>query len=131
VGRAVLPIDRGGGPEEYIRSLARRDLQFAALSPRHRLALWLALDEASEAEALEAEWRRGEELAAIVDGELTEVPGFAEFRLRALRDFYEKALLVKVRRGGPRPTVSAHRPGPLFYPHSSRAHVAPVHSGVR
>lgn len=86
VGRAVLPIDRGGGPEEYIRSLARRDLQFAALSPRHRLALWLALDEASEAEALEAEWRRGEELAAIVDGELTEVPGFAEFRLRALRD---------------------------------------------
>lgn len=86
VERAVTPLDRAGGPEEYIRSLARRDLPFAALSPRHRLALWLALDEAAEAEALEAEWRRAEELAAIADGELTSVPGFAEFRLRALRD---------------------------------------------
>ena len=38
----------------------------------------------AEAEALEAEWREAEELGAIMDGELTPVPGFEAFR-RELR----------------------------------------------
>ncbi len=44
----------------------------------------MALDEQSEAELLEAEWREAEELAAIVDGELSQVRGFEEFRRRIL-----------------------------------------------
>jgi hypothetical protein len=83
VRRAVLPVDRAGGPEGYIASLAVRDRTLGMLSPRQRLALWLSLDEWSEIDVLEAEWRRAEELAAIMDGELTDVPGFREFRRRA------------------------------------------------
>jgi hypothetical protein len=82
VGRAVLPVDRAGGPEPYIDTLAARDRTLGMLSPRQRLALWLSLDECSEIEVLEAQWRRAEELAAIIDGELTDVPGFVEFRRR-------------------------------------------------
>ena len=49
-----------------------------------RVALKIALDEEAEIEALEDEWRNAEEIAAIMDGELTEVPGFEEFRQRVL-----------------------------------------------
>lgn len=80
VGRAVLPVDRSGGPHAFIDRIARTDSTLGMLSPRQRLALWICLDECSEIEVLEAEWRRAEELAAIMDGELTEVPGFVEFR---------------------------------------------------
>ena len=34
----------------------------------------------AETEALEAEWKEAEELASMMDGELTEVPGFEAFR---------------------------------------------------
>jgi len=40
---------------------------------------------------------------------------------RPLRPSMRRHSVSRVRRGGPRPTLSAHRPGPLFYPHSSRA----------
>jgi hypothetical protein len=83
VTRAVLPVDRAGGPEGYIDNLAVRDRTLGMLSPRQRFALWISLDECSEIDVLEAEWRRAEELAAIMDGELTDVPGFQEFRRRA------------------------------------------------
>ena len=49
-----------------------------------RAGLLIALDELAEADALEAEWRNAEELAAISDGELTSVPGFQEFRQKVL-----------------------------------------------
>ena len=38
----------------------------------------------SEMEALESEWKGAEEMAAIMDGELTEIPGFDEFRQEIL-----------------------------------------------
>jgi hypothetical protein len=49
-----------------------------------RGALLIALDERAEAEALEAEWREAEEMAAIIDGELSQVPGFDAFRKEIL-----------------------------------------------
>jgi hypothetical protein len=49
-----------------------------------RVALRIALDERAETEALEAEWREAEEIAAIMDGELTLVEGFQAFRERVL-----------------------------------------------
>jgi hypothetical protein len=82
VQHAVLPVDRAGGPPEFIEKLARADTTLGMMSPRRRLALWICLDECAEIDVLEAEWRRAEELAAIIDGELTDVPGFHEFRLR-------------------------------------------------
>jgi hypothetical protein len=51
-----------------------------------RSVLLIALDERAEAEALEAEWREAEELAAIIDGELSRVPGFDAFRKEILED---------------------------------------------
>jgi hypothetical protein len=84
VTRAVFPVDRAGGAEAYIHRLARSDLTLGMLSPKQRLALWISLDETAEVESLESEWRHAEELASITDGELTEVPGFAEFRARIL-----------------------------------------------
>jgi hypothetical protein len=51
-----------------------------------RAGLLIALDEAAEIEALEAEWQMAEELAAISDGELSEVPGFDAFRREVLGD---------------------------------------------
>jgi hypothetical protein len=82
VMRAVLPVDRTGGPKDYIENLAGRDRTLGMLSPRQRLSLWISLDECSEIDVLEAEWRRAEELAAIMDDELTDVPGFREFLRR-------------------------------------------------
>jgi hypothetical protein len=71
VSRAVAPVDRTGGAASYIDVLARRDDTLGMLSRRQRLALWISLEECSEIDALQAEWRRAEELAAIMDGELT------------------------------------------------------------
>ena len=84
VADAAGALDRADGPEGLLVGLARSDLAVGELGPRQRLALGMALDEQSEAELLEAEWRDAEELAAIVDSELTEVPGFEEFRRRIL-----------------------------------------------
>jgi hypothetical protein len=82
VRTAVRPVERTGGPAPFIRQLARRSLDIGSMAPRDRLALWICLDEQAEAEALEAEWRRAEELSSIFDRDLTNVPGFEEFRAR-------------------------------------------------
>jgi hypothetical protein len=82
VGSAARRIDRAGGSAEFLERVARKSWPIGELSSGARQALWIALDELAEADALEAEWRRAEELASIADGELTEVPGFAEFRER-------------------------------------------------
>lgn len=77
-------LDRASGPEGLMLQLGRSHTALGDLGVEDRLALGLALDEQAEAELLEAEWREAEELAAIVDGELTEVEGFQEFRQRVL-----------------------------------------------
>ena len=84
VERAAVRLDRADGPGGLLVALAREDTTLGELDTPDRLALGFALDEQSEAELLEAEWREAEELAAIVDGELTDVAGFEAFRRRVL-----------------------------------------------
>ncbi|MEJ2185911.1 MAG: hypothetical protein P8Z36_08220 [Gemmatimonadota bacterium] len=80
-GRA---IDQAGGQDAFVQTLAQDRTTLGELPDPLRVALGVALDEQVEAEALELEWHAAEELAAIVDGELTHVPGFEEFRRRVL-----------------------------------------------
>ena len=82
VRRAVGPLERAGGPAPVIRRLCVRGTTLGELPRAGRLALWIALDELAEAEALEREWQTAETLARITDDELTDVPGFDEFRRR-------------------------------------------------
>lgn len=84
VESAAARLDRADGPDALLSLLSREDVTLGELDTPDRLALGFALDEQSEAELLEAEWREAEELAAIVDGELTWVDGFDEFRRRVL-----------------------------------------------
>lgn len=84
VERSAEIVDRADGPAGLLHRLSREELALGELSSDDRLALGFALDEAAEAELLEAEWREAEEIAAIVDRDLTEVPGFDEFRRRVL-----------------------------------------------
>ena len=86
VQRAVLPLDRMGGPQNLLKRLYVRRTMIGELPRPARLALWIALDELAEAEALEAEWSYAETLARIADNELTNVPGFDEFRARVLSE---------------------------------------------
>ena len=81
----MVPIERLGGPAAFVDGLCRRDAQLGSMAGRDRLALWISLDEQAEAEALEAEWKRAEELACILDDELTDLPGFDAFRARVLQ----------------------------------------------
>jgi hypothetical protein len=86
VDRAVRPLDRIGGPQELLTRLCAKDIAIGELRKPARLALWIALDELAETEALEDEWRMAESLAQIADNELTQVPGFDEFKLRVLSE---------------------------------------------
>ncbi len=83
---ACTRIAAYGSPAEFLRGAAAVGPQLIALQrPDYRpaaIALELALHEDSEqslleadAAALEEHWRRDEEIAAIMDGELTVVPG--------------------------------------------------------
>jgi hypothetical protein len=73
-----------GGPEGLLDLLTAPGATLADLDPEHRAGLLVSLDETAEAEALETEWREAEEMAAIMDGELSHVPGFEEFRREIL-----------------------------------------------
>jgi hypothetical protein len=81
---AGAALDRVGGTTTLLRGLARLGAPLGELGRTERVALGIALDARAEADALAAEWREAEELAAIADGELTEVPGFRAFRDRVL-----------------------------------------------
>ena len=63
-----------------VESLSRDRFTLGEMNPLIRVGLLVSLDELADTEALEAEWRRAEEVAAIMDGELSHVPGFEEFR---------------------------------------------------
>ena len=77
---AASAIDRADGPSGLTRRLARRDATLGELGPELRMAFQMALDEAAEAELLEAEWSEAEELAEIIDGELTPMPALDDLR---------------------------------------------------
>lgn len=82
--KAAATLDRADGPDGLLHGLAVGNVALGQAGPATRLALGIALDEQWEGELLEAEWRSAEEIAVLVDGELTEVPGFDEFRRRLL-----------------------------------------------
>jgi hypothetical protein len=82
-GRGLEQV--GGGPA-MLRGLGRLGAPLGDLGREERVALGIALDGEAEAEALEAEWQKAEEIIAIMDGELTEVSGFQTFRARVLEE---------------------------------------------
>jgi hypothetical protein len=102
VDPGVVPTDRAeaaadgleqlGGGAEFIDLLASDSAALGELDAHERLALAMALDEDAEIEALEREWRAAEEIAAIMDGELTSVPGFEAFRRSVLEETTEGGL---------------------------------------
>lgn len=85
VGEAAgAGLARVGGMERFLVGLGRVGAPLGELARDERVALAMALDAEAEAEALEAEWREAEEIAAIMDGELTSVTHFQAFRARIL-----------------------------------------------
>ncbi len=78
--RVAEDLDSMGGAHRFLRHLGSFQAQIGALDSRTRTGLIISLDEMAEMEALEAEWRRAEEMAAIMDGELSNVSGFERFR---------------------------------------------------
>jgi len=79
-------LDQAGGVSEFLSLLSHDDLSLGEMSLPARASLLIALDEGAEAEALEAEWRESEEMAAISDGELSPIPGFEAFRNEILEE---------------------------------------------
>ena len=77
---AAEELGAAGGPSRLVESLSRDRFTLGEMNPLIRVGLLVSLDELADTEALEAEWRRAEEVAAIMDGELSHVPGFEEFR---------------------------------------------------
>jgi hypothetical protein len=83
---AARELEALGGPDAFLRELSRTRATLGELGSLERIGLSVILDERAESEALESEWRKAEEIAEIMDGELTEVPGFEAFKRRVLGD---------------------------------------------
>ena len=82
VDPAALAIERAGGPEGLLLRAAARRQSLGEAGGAPRLSLQMALDEMTEAELLETEWREAEGLAGIMDGELTPSPPLDGLRRR-------------------------------------------------
>lgn len=81
VRAAVRLAQDPGGPATLVRILTRYGRPLGDLPPLGTLALEMVVNDAREtslsrmeAKELEFRWRREEELAALVDGELTPLP---------------------------------------------------------
>ncbi|MEX1256100.1 MAG: hypothetical protein WEG36_00625 [Gemmatimonadota bacterium] len=77
-------LDRAGGRSLLLRGLGELGTALGDLGRTERVALGIALDEDAEGEALEAEWREAEEVAAILDNASYDGPAFQAFRARVL-----------------------------------------------
>lgn len=77
---AAQRLDEAGGALEFLSRIARTGPALGEMGAEMRGGIVIALDERADSEALEAEWREAEELAAIVDGELTDVPGLEDLK---------------------------------------------------
>jgi hypothetical protein len=93
VQSAVALIDRAGTPSALAGTLARYGRTLGDLPAAGAVAMDIAANEAAErallaleASVLEQYWRQEEELAAIVDGELTPSGPLDRLRLLALRE---------------------------------------------
>jgi hypothetical protein len=82
--QAARELDGLGGATSFLNTLASGRLVLGDLDLPRRAGLIISLDEMAEVAALEAEWRLAEEMAAIMDSELTRVPGFENFRRRII-----------------------------------------------
>lgn len=87
VKQAIGAIDELGSPHSFIQHVAKQKIKLSKLG--QRIALEIAVNDQAERELLELElaelearWREEEELAAIVDGELTELPFLERLRTR-------------------------------------------------
>lgn len=81
---AAMAIERSAGPEGLVRRMATGRQSLGEAGASARLSLQMALDEMTEAELLETEWREAEELAGILDGELTPSPPLDPLRRRVV-----------------------------------------------
>lgn len=75
---AVADIDRAGTAAGFLDSFVRREISIRRLTDEASIALEIAVNDAherqlltAELDELEARWREEEEIAAIVDRELT------------------------------------------------------------
>jgi hypothetical protein len=82
--RVASELEILGGALSFLSEISSASANIGDLDLPSRTGLIMSLDELAEMEALEAEWRRAEEMAAIMDGELSEIPGFDAFRRRIL-----------------------------------------------
>ncbi len=82
--RAGAALEGVGGGRVFLKGLGELGMLLGELDRVARVALGISLDLDAEADSLESEWSTAEELASIMDGELTDVPGFREFRARVL-----------------------------------------------
>ena len=81
VREATTMIGDAGGTRELVRESAAGNKSLWRLGPVRTLALEMSLNQSAERRlldqrlrALESSWQREEEIAAIVDGELTSIP---------------------------------------------------------
>jgi hypothetical protein len=84
---ATNAIEGAGSPEALTRDLASHHLSIGKLGTPNALALEIAINEETERRLLEMElselearWKVEEEIASIVDTELTPLSGFGAFR---------------------------------------------------
>ncbi|MBI4539080.1 MAG: hypothetical protein HY704_06170 [Gemmatimonadetes bacterium] len=84
-------IEEAGSPSELKRQVVQRPTSLARLPRTLAIALEIAANDGAERRLfelelaeLEARWREEEELAAIVDGELTLVPMLEMIRRKVL-----------------------------------------------
>jgi hypothetical protein len=89
VASAARLIQEAGSPQDLTRIVVKDGRRLGDLQRTGGIALEIAVNEASEQRLLELElaeleahWRREEELAAIVDGELTPLPMLESLRRR-------------------------------------------------
>jgi hypothetical protein len=93
VEEAVRAIDEVGSPHWLIRKMSRERIRLHELQHKKNKVFSMALEIAVNDEAerqllelelaeLEARWREEEQLAAIVDGELTDLPLLERIRLK-------------------------------------------------
>ena len=80
VPQVAAELDRMGGAQAFLRMLTSSRTAIGTLTLPEKAGLIVSLDEVAEIEALEAEWRAAEEMALIMDGELSDVAGFESFR---------------------------------------------------
>lgn len=89
VFKATRLIQEAGSPQDLARIVVRDGKRLGDLRRTGGIALEIAVNEANEQHLLELElaeleahWRREEELASIIDGELTPVPLLEQMRRR-------------------------------------------------